>query len=465
MSDTRSETDSIGSMEVPADALYGAQTARAIENFPISGWPMPGKFIAAMGLIKQSAAAVHRKAGRLDDKIANAIIAAAQEVIDGKLDEHFIVDVFQTGSGTSTNMNANEVIANRAIQLLGGKPGDKSLVHPNDHVNMGQSSNDVIPTALHISAAVAIDSELAPALQELRDALDEKAEQFDDVVKIGRTHLMDAVPIRLGQEFTGYVCQIDDALGLLGRAAAGMCELSLGGTAVGTGLNAPEGFAAETCKIIAAKTSMPFKESSNHFASQGARDAALLASAVMRSAAISMGKIASDIRLLGSGPRCGLGELLLPTVQPGSSIMPGKVNPVICESVVQVACQVIGCDAAIAAGATGGVGSILQLNLAMPMIATNLLTQIKLLTQSAKVFASKCISGLEVNAERCKQLIEQSLAMVTVLAPEIGYDAATKIATQAHESGRTIREVCLEEQILPPDKLDALLDARKQTGK
>ncbi len=465
MSDTRSETDSIGSMEVPADALYGAQTARAVENFPISGWPMPRRFIAAMGLIKQSAAAVHRKAGRLDDTVAGAVIAAAQEVIDGKLDKHFVVDVFQTGSGTSTNMNANEVIANRAIQLLGGKPGDKSLVHPNDHVNMGQSSNDVIPTALHISAVVAIDNELVPALQELRDALDEKAEQFDDVVKIGRTHLMDAVPIRLGQEFTGYVCQIDDALGLLGRAAAGMCELPLGGTAVGTGLNAPEGFAAEACKIIAAKTSLPFKEATNHFAPQGARDAALLASAVMRSAAIAMGKIASDIRLLGSGPRCGLGELLLPAVQPGSSIMPGKVNPVICESVVQVVCQVIGCDAAIAAGATGGVGSILQLNVAMPMIASNLLTQITLLTQSAKVFASKCISGLEVNAERCKQLIEQSLAMVTVLAPEIGYDAATKIATQAHESGRTIREVCLEEQILPPDKLDALLDARKQTGK
>ncbi len=464
MIEIRQETDSMGTMDVPADALYGAQTARAVENFPISGQPMPERFIAAVAMIKQAAAAVHKKAGRLDAKVADAIVAASQQVIDGELTEHFPVDVFQTGSGTSTNMNANEVIANRAIQLLGGELGDKSLVHPNDHVNQGQSSNDVIPTALHVSAAMSIHEELVPALQQLRETLQRKADEFDAVVKIGRTHLMDAVPIRLGQEFGGYASQIDDALSLLGRAMGGLCELAIGGTAVGTGLNCPEGFADEVCKILAAKAGLPFKPAPNRFAQQGARDAALLASAMLRSVAIAMGKIASDIRLMGSGPRCGLGELLLPAVQPGSSIMPAKVNPVLCESVIQVACQVIGCDAAIVAGATGGVGSILELNLAMPLIADNLLRQIGLLAAAAAAFEEKCLRGLQANEQRCRELIEQSLAMITVLAPQIGYDAAAEIAKAAFASGKTVREICLEQNVLPADKLDELLDARKQTG-
>ncbi len=465
MTEMREERDSLGTVKVPADALYGAQTARAAENFPISGWPMPRRFIAALGLIKQAAAAIHKKAGRLDEKLAEAIIAACQEVIEGKLDGQFIVDVFQTGSGTSTNMNANEVIANRAIQLLGGKVGDKSLVHPNDHVNMGQSSNDVIPTALHLSAAGAIHDELIPALQGLRDALEEKAKDFDRVVKIARTHLMDAVPIRLGQEFSGYAAQIDEALKLLERAMASLCELTIGGTAVGTGLNAPEEFGAEVCKILADRTGLPFHQTANRFAQQAARDTALFASGVLRNAAIAAGKVASDIRLLGSGPRCGLGELLLPAVQPGSSIMPGKVNPVICESVIQVACQMVGCDAAITAGATGGVGSILSLNVAQTMIAWNLLTQIELLTHAAKVFTKKCICGLKVNEARCRELLEQSLAMVTALTPRIGYDAAAEIAKEAYTAGKTIREICIEKNVLPEEELNALLDARRQTGR
>ena len=465
MPKTRKETDSMGEVAIPGDALYGAQTARAADNFPISGWTMPGQFIVALGLIKQAAAAGHKEAGRLGGKIADAIVAAAGEVAAGKLDEHFVVDVFQTGSGTSTNMNANEVIANRASQLLGAKAGDKSLVHPNDHVNMGQSSNDVIPSAMHIAGACAIHDELVPSLEQLRDALETKAKKFDGIVKIGRTHLNDAVGIRLGQEFSGYAAQIDRALDMLGQAVAGLCEVAIGGTAVGTGLNAPEGFAVEICRFISAKTKLPFRQAPNHFEAQGAKDAVVFTSGVLRTAGIAMGKIASDIRLLGSGPRCGLGELILPALQPGSSIMPGKVNPVICESVIQVACQVVGSDAAIVAGATGGVGSILELNVAMPMMAWNLLTGVKLLGNAARAFAEKCIRGLEPNEARCRQLVEKSLAMVTALAPKIGYDAAGQIAEQAHQTGKTIREVCLEKKVLPPDELDTLLDARKQTGK
>ena len=465
MAETRMESDSMGQMAVPADALYGAQTARAAENFPVSGWAMGRRFIAAMGLIKQAAATVHKDAGRLEGKLADAIIAAAQEVIDGALDEHFIVDVFQTGSGTSTNMNANEVIANRAAQVLGHSAGDKTLVHPNDHVNMGQSSNDVIPTALHLSASMAIHDQLAPALRRLQASLHAKADAFDGVVKIGRTHLMDAVPIRLGQEFSGYATQIGGALTCLQTAVARLGDAAIGGTAVGTGLNAPEGFGAAVCAILTEKTGVPLAESANHFAAQGARDVAVYVSGVLRMTGLAMGKIASDIRLMGSGPRCGIGELLVPAVQPGSSIMPGKVNPVICESVIQVACQVVGCDAAIAAGATGGVGGIMDLHVAMPMIAHNLLTAIDLLSNVADIFREKCIDGLEPNEARCRELIEQSLAMVTALAPRIGYDPAAAIAKQAHAEGKTIRQVCLEQGVVPEDELDALLDPRKQTGR
>ena len=461
MSETRREHDSMGPVDIPAGALYGPQTARAVANFPISGRAMPTEFIAAVAMVKQAAATVHGKAGRLPESVADAIVAACREVIDGKWDEQFPVDIFQTGSGTSTNMNVNEVLANRAGQLL----GDQARIHPNDHVNMAQSSNDVIPTALHVSAAVAIRRQLIPALANLRDALAEKATQFDDVVKIGRTHLMDAVPMRLGQELAGWAAQIADASGALQRAAEGLCELAIGGTAIGTGLNAPDGFAESVCEVLAAETGLPLGKASNHFAQQSARDAALLVSAALRSVAIAMGKVASDIRLLGSGPRCGLGELLLPALQPGSSIMPGKVNPVICESVVQVACQVVGCDAAIAAGATGGVGGLLQLNVAMPMIAYNLLTQITLLTGAAKALSTKCVAGLKANPQRCEELVDRSLAMVTVLAPRIGYDAAAEIAEHAFATGKTIRQVCLDRKLLDEAELDELLDPRRQTGK
>jgi len=460
----------MGEVAVPAGALYGPQTARAVANFPISGWRMPSRFIAALGMIKRAAAAVHKGAGRLEPAVADAIMAAAQEVADGRLDEHFPVDVFQTGSGTSTNMNANEVIARRATQILAAAADDAApaaapAVHPNDHVNMGQSSNDVIPTALHVAAAIAIRRELLGALEQLRAALADKAAELDDVVKIGRTHLMDAVPVRLGQELAGHASQVAGAAELLAVAVDRLCELPLGGTAVGTGLNAPPDFATSVCRILAALCSLPFREAADHFAASGSRDAALLASAALRSAGLAMGKVASDIRLLGSGPRCGLGELLLPAVQPGSSIMPGKVNPVICEAVIQVACQVVGNDAAIAAGATGGVGSILELNVAMPLIAANLLCSISLLTGAAKVLADKCIRGLAADRARCEQLVERSLAMVTALAPRIGYDRAAEIAKEAHATGRTVREICRQRNVLPPAELDALLEARGQTGR
>ncbi|MCL2701148.1 MAG: class II fumarate hydratase [Phycisphaerae bacterium] len=471
----------MGEMSVPADALYGAQTARAVENFPVSGRRMPREFLAAIGLVKFACAAANRAAGRLSPAEADAVMAAAQEVVDGVHDEQFPVDVFQTGSATSTNMNANEVIAARAAALMaaggcaggdgagsgagGGSAGLGKKLHPNDHVNMGQSSNDVIPTAMNVSAAVAIHGRLLPAVESLRAALADKAVEFDSVVKIGRTHLMDAVPVRLGQEFSGYAAQLAYAAELLRRAVADLCELPLGGTAVGTGLNAPAGFAAAACAEIARRTGLPFREAANHFAEQAARDRVLSASAAVRNLAVAMGKIASDIRLLASGPRCGLGELVLPATQPGSSIMPGKVNPVICESVIQVACQVVGHDAAITAGCTGGVGGLLELNVAMPMIADNLLSAIGLLTAVAGVFERKAIRGLQANVERCEQLVEQSLAMVTVLAPRIGYDDAADLAKQAAQSGKTIRELLHEKNLLPPSDIENLLDVRTQTGR
>jgi fumarate hydratase, class II len=464
MSEGRVERDSMGEVVVPAGALYGAQTARAAENFPISHWRMPREFVRALGRIKAACAASHKEAGRLESPKADAIISASMEVAEGRLDKHFVVDVFQTGSGTSTNMNANEVIANRAIEILGGKIGDRSCVHPNDDVNKGQSSNDVIPTALHVSAAMMIDADLLPALDALGEALSAKARDFEDVVKIGRTHLMDAVPIRLGQEFSGYAAQIEAGASRVREALDGLCELAIGGTAVGTGLNAPDDFAGAVCRRLASDAQLPFREAANHFAAQGGRDAALAASGAMRSVALAMGKVASDIRLLGSGPRCGLGELQLPALQPGSSIMPGKVNPVLCESVVQVACQVVGCDAAIAAGVTGGVGGILELNVAMPMIAWNLLTEIRLLAGVAETFRERCIEGLHADTARCEALVEQSLAMVTALVPALGYDMAARIAKEACETGRTIREVCLSKGVLEASELARLLDAGRQTG-
>ncbi|MBS3820873.1 MAG: aspartate ammonia-lyase [Planctomycetes bacterium] len=464
MAERRQESDALGMVDLPAEALWGSQTQRAVENFRISGATMPREFIIALARIKQAAAHVHKNSGELQRDVALAIVAAAREVVDGKHDNQFPVDVFQTGSGTSSNMNVNEVIARRASQLLCAELNEPLHVHPNDHVNRGQSSNDVVPSAAQVAAAVAIHEQLIPALRTLRDALEAKAVEFDGVVKVARTHLMDAVPIRLGQEFRGYVGQIDAALQRLQRAMTDLCELPLGGTAVGTGLNASDDLAGDVCIFLYEELRLPFREAKNHFAAQASADVFVQASAALRGAALAMGKIANDIRLMASGPRCGLGELKLAAHQPGSSIMPGKVNPVMCEMVVQVACQVVGCDAAIAAGATGGVGSILELSLAWPMIAFNALTQIKVLANAADAFAGKCVATIDADAKRCAAMLEQSLAMVTALTPDIGYDRAAEIAHEAYDSGKTIREVCKDKAILDEDRLEALLEPRRQTG-
>jgi fumarate hydratase class II len=458
VSPTRTERDSLGTVEVPADAYYGAQTQRARENFPISGHRMPRRFIEALGLIKAVAAAVHRDSGAIPHATADAIERAAREVMRGERDADFVVDVFQTGSGTSTNMNANEVIANRASELLGHARGSMH-VHPNDDVNRAQSSNDVIPSALHVAARLAIERDLVPALDELAGALERKARAFADVVKLGRTHLQDATPITVGQEFGGWAAQVRAGIARARRASEGLRELALGGTAVGTGLNAPPGFAARVIEVISSETALDFVEARDHFEAQGARDAALEASGALKTIAASLAKIAEDVRLLASGPRAGLGELRLPSLQPGSSIMPGKVNPVLCESVTQVAAQVIGNDAAITIGAIRGQ---LELNVFLPLIAHNLLESIRLLTAVLHVFAARCIDGIEVDRERAEGWVERSLAMVTALVPKIGYDRAAALAKEAWQSGRTVREVAQEQGVLPREELDAALDPRRQ---
>lgn len=460
MSDnTRTEKDSMGEMQVPADAYYGAQTARAVENFPISSLRFTRPFIRALGLIKKHAAATNCELGKLDAKIAEAIQAAAQEVIDGKLDDQFVVDIFQTGSGTSSNMNVNEVIANRAIEISGGKIGDKS-VHPNDHVNTGQSSNDVIPTAMHISALEQIVTQLIPALNELHEALLKKAGKFGNIIKIGRTHLQDATPIRLGQEFSGYASQVQHGIDRLWAVEKRLGELALGGTAVGTGINTHPKFARMTIEGIADETGLNLTEASNHFEAQGARDACVEASGALKTVAVSLIKIANDIRLLGSGPRCGIGELKLEATQPGSSIMPGKVNPVMCEMMLMVGAQVIGNDGAITFSGTFGN---FELNVMLPVIAHNLLESIELLSTASRVFAKRAIKPLEADVEKCESMIEQSLAMCTSLAPVIGYDNAAAIAKQAYAEGRTVRQVALEKSGLDEAKLNELLDPKSQT--
>ncbi len=455
----RTESDSMGQMQVPADAYYGAQTARAIENFPISDLRFPRSFIRAMGLIKKHAAVTNTALGLLSAATSEAIQKAAQEVIDGKLDSQFPLDIFQTGSGTSTNMNANEVIANRASELRGGKRGDKS-VHPNDHVNCGQSSNDVIPTAIHLAALDGIVHDLLPALKDLRAALHKKAQEFDPILKIGRTHLQDATPIRLGQEFSGYASQVEHAITRLERLQEHLGELALGGTAVGTGINTHREFAQRTIGSIGKEVGLKLREAPNHFEAQGAIDGCVEASGTLKAVAVSLIKIANDIRWLGSGPRCGLGELKLPATQPGSSIMPGKVNPVMCEMVIQVGAQVIGNDAAVT---FSGVYGVFELNTMLPVTAYNLLQSISLLTSASRVFAKRCIAGLEVDREKCEGNIEQSLAMCTALAPVIGYDQAAKIAKVAYDTGRTVRQVALETSGIPKSKLDELLDPKSQT--
>ncbi|MCL4685578.1 class II fumarate hydratase [Myxococcota bacterium] len=455
---TRIERDSLGEIEVPADALWGASTQRAVQNFPISGERFPRRFVAALGLVKGAAAATNAALGVVETRIAAAIEQAAREVAEGRWDAHFVVDVFQTGSGTSTNMNANEVIATRARQILGAA---LASVHPNDHVNASQSSNDVIPSTLHIAARCAIHEDLLPALGRLHDTLRAQAHATDDVVKIGRTHLMDATPIRLGQEFGGWARQLELSIERVATASGGLAELALGGTAVGTGLNSPPGFAARAIEWISVATGLAFREATDHFEAQSARDAAVALSASLRGVAVALFKIASDLRLLASGPRCGFAELRLPALQPGSSIMPGKVNPVLCESVIQVAAQVVGNDAAVA---LGGMTGQLELNAMIPLIARNVLESIRLLTTSSDLFAARCVHGIEADRERATALVEQSLAMVTVLAPRIGYERAAELAQQAAATGRTIRALCLEQQLLPRAELEALLDARAQTG-
>jgi fumarate hydratase class II len=455
----RTESDSMGPMQIPASAYYGAQTARAIENFPISRLRFPRSFIRAMGLIKKHAALTNQELGGLKPELARAIVQAAQEVADGKWDGEFVVDIFQTGSGTSTNMNANEVIANRAIELLGGKRGEK-LVHPNDHVNRGQSSNDVIPTAIHVAALEEIEKTLIPALTELESALAAKAKEFHDVLKIGRTHLQDATPIRLGQEFGGYASQVHHGIARLKAAEKNLGELALGGTAVGTGINTDREFAGRTIARLSAETGVAMSEAENHFEAQGAKDAVVEVSGVLKTMAVSLIKIANDVRFLGSGPRLGLGELRLPSTQPGSSIMPGKVNPVMCEMLLQVCTQVLGNDTAVTfAGSFGNF----ELNVMMPVMAHNLLESIELLAKGSQVFARRCIVGLEADREKCKGNLELSLSNCTILAPVIGYDKAAKIAKVAYETNRTIRQVALEISGLDEGKLDELLEPSGQT--
>jgi len=452
---TRIESDSMGDMVVPADALWGAQTQRAVENFPISGYRFGRRFLRALGLIKHAAAAVNAELGLLDAQRAAWIQAAAQEVVDGKLDRHFVVDVFQTGSGTSTNMNANEVIANRAIELAGGVIGSRDPVHPNDHVNMGQSSNDVIPTAIHVAAAEAIRCDLIPALALLEKELTAKARAFDAILKIARTHLQDAVPIRLGQEFSGYASQMAHAIERAGKAVVALRELPIGGTAVGTGINTHPEFGRRMGLALSQATGIELVEAANHFEAQAARDAVCETSGQLRTIAVSLTKIANDLRLMGSGPRCGIGEIRIPPTQPGSSIMPGKVNPVMSEMLVQVAAQVIGNDATIVAGCRDGH---FELNAMMPLIAHNLLESIRLLSAAAATFAERCVRGIEADENRCRAMVEQSLAMATRLAPVLGYDRAAAVVKQAWATGRTIREVALELGVLDEARLDAILD-------
>ena len=456
----RKERDSMGEMQVPDLAYYGAQTQRAIENFPVSGITLPSSMIRALGMIKRSAAVVNHDLGNLDEARQNAIIEAADEVIAGKFDAQFLVDIFQTGSGTSSNMNTNEIIANRASEIMGGVVGSREPVHPNDHVNYGQSSNDVIPTSIHVATNIEIEKSLIPTLELLADSLAKKANEFDSIVKIGRTHLQDATPIRLGQEFSGYVQQIRNGITRLKNSQGLLSELAQGGTAVGTGINMHKEFGSRIAKELSILSGVKFVEATNHFEEQAAQDASVETSGALKTLAVSLSKIANDIRWLGSGPRAGLGELTLPAVQPGSSIMPGKVNPVICESMIQVCAQVIGNDTAIT---IGGMGGVFELNLMLPVIAHNLLQSIHILNGACKMFKVNLVDNLEANEKACADYIEGSLAMCTSLAPVIGYDKAAHLAHVAYETGKTVREVAMEENVLPEDELNRLLDPRSMT--
>jgi len=455
----RTEKDTMGEVRVPAQAYFGAQTQRAVENFPISGIRFPRRFIQALGLIKWAAARANEDLGLLESRVADAIRGASEQVASGELDEEFVVDVFQTGSGTSTNMNANEVIANRGTEIVGGERGSKEI-HPNDHVNMCQSSNDVIPSAIRLAALLGIADDLIPALERLEAALTDKATAFDDVVKVGRTHLMDATPVRLGQELSGYATQVARGIERLRSAQERLAELPLGGTAVGTGINAHPEFAPRAIAALADRTGQPLREAEDHFEAQGSQDALVEASGALKTVAVSLMKIANDVRWMGSGPRGGIGELRLPSLQPGSSIMPAKVNPVITEVVRQVAAQVIGNDTSVTVG--GALGDF-ELNVMMPVMAHNLLQSVDLLTSAATIFRERCIDGLEADAERARALVEQSFPIITALVPKIGYEAAADIAKEALATGRGVREIAAERKVLSPQELEEALDVRKLT--
>jgi fumarate hydratase class II len=451
---TRTEKDSLGSVELPEDAYYGAQTERARQNFMDSGLQLPGGFIRSLAMIKQMAAAVNSELRLLEPEPAEAIMTAALEVINGKFDHAFVVDLFQTGSGTSTNMNMNEVIACRANELLTGTKDAKTPVHPNDHVNLGQSSNDVIPSVIHVAGLTAIQGQLIPALKKLETVLVQKTSEFAGIRKIGRTHLQDAVPIYLDDEFGGYARQVALSINRVERAAENLRELPLGGTAVGNGLNTHPKFAGRMIQMLSARLKIDFSEAVHHFEAQSAKDAAVEMSGALKTTAVSLTKIANDIRWLASGPRCGLGEIRIPSLQPGSSIMPGKVNPVIPESVLQIAAQVMGNDLTIA---LAGQGGNFELNTMMPVIAYNLLQSISILSIGVRSLAEKCIQGIEADVEKCAFYVDKSLALATYLVPRLGYDLAAAISKKAHASGKRISDVVVEEGILTREELDKLI--------
>jgi fumarate hydratase class II len=470
MSDFRVERDSMGEVEVPADAYYGAQTQRAVENFPISGWPLPNSLIHAMGLVKLACATVNRGLGKLteegktplDAAAITSLLDACREVADGKLDDQFPVDVFQTGSGTSSNMNVNEVISNRAIELLGGDRFDsKKPIHPNDHVNMGQSTNDTFPTAIHVAVALGIKNSLVPALTQLAEVLEQKSLEWDQIIKIGRTHLMDATPLRLGQEVGGFARQIRLSIDRAGTAIDAVLELPIGGTAVGSGINTHPEFGDRVARFLAKETDMDFVEAINHFEANAQRDALVHCSASLRTIASTLFNVANNIRFLGSGPRCGIFELQLPSRQPGSSIMPGKVNPVICESMMQVAARVMGNDQTVVI--SGAAGGQFQLNIMMPVMAHATIESVQLLAAMSRTFVEFCAEGMEANVEVCNAAVEQSLSMVTSLNPLIGYEKAGAIAKKAFSTGKTIRELCREEGLLPESTLKKVLDPLRMT--
>jgi fumarate hydratase class II len=470
MSDFRSERDSMGEVQVPAPAYYGAQTQRAVENFPISGWALPNAMIHAMGLVKYACGVANRDLGKLTgsgknplgDKQVEVMLAACREVAQGKFDGEFPVDVFQTGSGTSSNMNCNEVIANRAIEIIGGdRFATEKPIHPNDHVNMGQSTNDTFPTAIHVAVAERIKNDLVPALERLADTLTQKAKDWDQVIKIGRTHLMDATPLRLGQEVGGFARQLQLSVQRANQALQAVLELPVGGTAVGSGINTHPEFGRRVAEVLANETDIPFVEAVDHFEANGQRDGLVECHGSLKTIATTLFNVANNIRWLGSGPRCGFYEVKLPSRQPGSSIMPGKVNPVMCESMMQVAARVLGNDQTIAI--SGAAGGQFQLNIMMPVMAQTTLESIQLLAAATRAFVDFCAAEMEANVDACADAVENSLSMVTSLNPLIGYEKAAKLAKEAFESGKTIRELCIEQGVLPEKTLQEALDPMRMT--